>query len=656
MGRRREPHERGYMHEFKTESKKILDIVINSIYSTKEVFLRELISNASDSIDKALIMKAQQEMGVEGAPAVELPADWEPAIELSFDADAGTITISDNGIGMSEEALERELGTIAHSSSQEAKLAEMERAGSDADIIGQFGVGFYSSFMVADRVRVISRAQGSDEAHVWESDGIEGFTIDDAERDQPGTDVILHLRPNDATNDYTKFLSYPALEELVKRHSNYIRYPIYLETSGVRQVTPEDGSSTSEPEFEEYTERRVLNSMIPIWAKPRSEVSDEEYAAFYQEEFGDSHPPLRIITMHARGLHNCDVLLFIPSEPSGDFYSRDYKKGLKLYSSGVMVDELNSDLIPEYFGFVRGIVDSPDISISLSREGIQEDPFLQDIARQIDKRLFHEFDVMRDEERETYIEFFSGFGRTFKFAIYATMGALNEKLEDLLLFFTAGTDEPMTLREYRDAMPSDQPCILFASGDEARQLESTTSVKAVRDRGWDAILCSEGIDEFSLMTLREYNGIPIKNVASDDLVLDDAAGMQRKQEIDEANDELFQRIRSFLPSDVVEVRSTLHLGKTPACIASVGQVSLGLERYFASMQEGSAALPQIRHALELNPDHEIFARLQSAFESNDDELLRNMAIVLYGQSMLAEHLEVPDFTAYSSAVYSLMLN
>lgn len=644
------------MHEFKTESKKILDIVINSIYSTKEVFLRELISNASDSIDKALIMKAQQEMGVEGAPAVELPADWEPAIELSFDADAGTITISDNGIGMSEEALERELGTIAHSSSQEAKLAEMERAGSDADIIGQFGVGFYSSFMVADRVRVISRAQGSDEAHVWESDGIEGFTIDEAERDQPGTDVILHLRPNDATNDYTKFLSYPALEELVKRHSNYIRYPIYLETSGVRQVTPEDGSSTSEPEFEEYTERRVLNSMIPIWAKPRSEVSDEEYAAFYQEEFGDPHPPLRIITMHARGLHNCDVLLFIPSEPSGDFYSRDYKKGLKLYSSGVMVDELNSDLIPEYFGFVRGIVDSPDISISLSREGIQEDPFLQDIARQIDKRLFHEFDVMRDEERETYIEFFSGFGRTFKFAIYATMGALNEKLEDLLLFFTAGADEPMTLREYRDAMPSDQPCILFASGDEARQLESTTSVKAVRDRGWDAILCSEGIDEFSLMTLREYDGIPIKNVASDDLVLDDAAGMQRKQEIDEANDELFQRIRSFLPSDVVEVRSTLHLGKTPACIASVGQVSLGLERYFASMQEGSAALPQIRHALELNPDHEIFARLQSAFESNDDELLRNMAIVLYGQSMLAEHLEVPDFTAYSSAVYSLMLN
>lgn len=440
----------------------------------------------------------------------------------------------------------------------------------------------------------------------------------------------------------------------MKRHSNYIRYPIYLETSGVRQVVPEDGAIDVEPEFEEYVERRVLNSMVPIWAKPRSEVSDEEYAAFYQEEFGDPNPPLRIITMHARGLHNCDVLLFVPSEPSGDFYSRDYKKGLKLYSSGVLIDELYADLVPEYFGFVRGVVDSPDISISLSREGIQEDPFLQDIAAQIDKRLCHEFAVMRDEERETYVDFFSGFGRTFKFAIYATLGALNEKLEDLLLFFTAQSDEPMTLREYRDAMPSDQPCILFASGDEARKLESTTSVKAVTERGWDVILCSEGIDEFSLMTLREYDGLPIKNVSADDLVLDDAESLMRKRAIDEENSAFFAYVRDFLPADVVEVRSTLHLDKEPACITSVGQVSLGLERYFASMQERSTALPQIRHALELNPEHGIFDVMRKAFEAHDNELVERYAFILYGQSMLAEGLDIPDFTRYSNAVYALM--
>lgn len=641
------------MHEFKTESKKILDIVINSIYSTKEVFLRELISNASDSIDKVMIMRSQAADHADGESQL-VEDGWEPAIELAFDVDAGTITVSDNGIGMNDVALERELGTIAHSSSQEAKLAEMTDGEGDADIIGQFGVGFYSSFMVADHVSVISRAQGSDEAFVWESDGIEGFTIDRAERDHAGTDVILHLRPNDAANDYTKFLSYPALEELVKRHSNYIRYPIYLETSGVRQVVPEDGAIDAEPEFEEYVERRVLNSMVPIWAKRRSEVSDEEYAAFYQEEFGDPHPPLRIITMHARGLHNCDVLLFVPSEPSGDFYSRDYKKGLKLYSSGVMIDELYADLVPEYFGFVRGVVDSPDISISLSREGIQEDPFLQDIAAQIDKRLCHEFAVMRDEERETYVDFFSGFGRTFKFAIYATLGALNEKLEDLLLFFTAQSDDPMTLREYRDAMPSDQPCILFASGDEARKLESTTSVKAVTERGWDVILCSEGIDEFSLMTLREYDGLPIKNVSADDLVLDDAESLMRKRAIDEENSAFFTYVRDCLPADVVEVRSTLHLDREPACITSIGQVSLGLERYFASMQERSTALPQIRHALELNPEHGIFDVMRKAFEAHDNDLVERYAFILYGQSMLAEGLDIPDFTRYSNAVYALM--
>ncbi len=649
------------MYEFKTESKKILDIVINSIYSTKEVFLRELISNASDALDKVELMRraALDKDAAKGDPSAferDVTADGneELCIELAFDMDARTITVSDNGIGMDRAALEHDLGTIAHSSSLEVKTGEAALSEEDVDIIGQFGVGFYSSFMVADKVSVISRAYGSDEAYEWKSDGIEGFTIEPAKRKSHGTDVVLHLRENDASNDYSKFLSYPALEELVKRYSNYIRYPIYLETSGVRQVEEEAASLSAEPRFEEYTERRILNSMVPIWAKPRSEVSQAEYDDFYMKEFGDSHAPLRTITMHARGSHNCDVLLFIPSEPSGDFYSRDYKKGLELYSSGVLIDELYSDLIPEYFGFVKGIVDSPDITISLSREGIQDDPFLADIAAQIDKRLKYELDVMRDEERETYVEFFANFGRTFKFAIYATLGALNEALEDYLMFFTVMKDEPVTLREYRKGMPADQPCLLFASGDEARKLESTTSVRAVTERGWDVLLCSEGIDEFSLMTLRQYDGIPIKNVTSEDLVLDDAGTIARRKEIDDEYKGLFDAIARSLPRDVVEVRSTLHLEKEPACITSKGPVSLGLERYFASVPEESAARAQIQHVLEINPEHRIFNELKSAFDKGDEDLVGRYAYVLYGISMLSEGLEVPDFGKFSSSVYSML--
>ncbi len=633
------------MQQFKTESKRVLDLVINSIYSTKEVFLRELISNASDSLDKVMLLRAGY---AETAPTEE------PVIELSFDKDANTITVSDNGIGMSAEELAENLGTIAHSASLELKQAGAPERDENVDIIGQFGVGFYASFMVADHVTVISRAYGSDEANVWESDGLEGFTVSPGTRAGHGTDVILHLRPNDEANDYTKFLSYPALEELVVRHSNYIRYPITMETSGRREIERPEGVLKWEPQFEDYTERRVLNSMVPIWAKPRAEVSQADYDAFYKEEFGDPNPPLRTITMHARGARNCDVLLFIPSEPSGDFYSRDYKKGLELYSSGVLIDEQYSDLIPEYFGFVRGVVDSSDITLNLSREDIQTDPFLNDIAAQIDKRLKHELDVMRDEERDLYVEFFANFGRTFKFAIYATLGALNEALEDYLMFFTALKDEPVTLREYRKAMAPDQPCILFASGDDARKLESTPSVRTVTERGWDVLLCSEGIDEFSLMTLREYDGLPIKNVAADDLVLDDATSLARRAAADAEHAALFVSMKALLPSDVDEVRSTFHLAKEPACIVALGPISLGLERYFASVPEDSSARPRISHALELNPEHPVFAALVQAFEDGDKERAANIAWTLYGQSMLAEGLEIPDFSRYSQAVYGLV--
>ena len=632
------------MQTFKTESKKILDLVINAIYSSKEVFLRELISNASDAIDKLVL-----EVSSEGGEVQEKQRE----IELSFDADARTITVRDFGIGMTRAQMEHDLGTIAHSSSLEAKRLDEAIENENVDIIGQFGVGFYSSFMVADEVTVTSRAYGSEEAYVWHSDGIEGFTIEPGARDAFGTDVVLHLRADDAANDYSKFLSYPALEELVKRYSNYVRYPICMETSGVREVPTPLGARNWEPQFEEYIERRILNSMIPIWSKPRAEVTDEEYNEFYMEAFQDKNPPLRIISLHARGGHSCDILLFIPSEPPADYFSSEYKKGLSLYSSGVLIDERNEAVIPEYLGFVRGIVDSPDISLNLSREGVQDDPFIQDIARQIDKRLLAELAAMRDEEREVYIDFFGGFGRTFKFAIYATFGAMNELLEDYLLFFTALKDEPITLREYRDAMPVDQPCVLFASGDEAGKLEASPSVKHATDLGFDVLLCTEGIDELALMTLRTYDNIAIKNVASDDLVLDSREELEAIDVVNAQNADLFAAMVSILPTDVVEVCATGRLSLEPACISSKGPISLGMEKYFAATS-GNGNAPKIQHVLEVNPNHAIFEHLKGYYAAGDAEKVVTYTRILYGQAMLSEGLQLADMSSYSQAVYSLM--
>ena len=434
-----------FVKQFKTESKKLLDLVINSIYSNKDVFLRELISNASDSLDKVVVRAVESK-------DYELERD-SLEIELSFDVEARTITVTDSGIGMSAEELETNLGTIAHSASMEFKETEEGAQAEEVDIIGQFGVGFYSAFMVADHVTVLSRAYGSEEANVWKSDGMEGFTIEPGERSHHGTDVTLHLRENTPGGfDYDKFLSHPSLSELVKRYSDYIRYPIVMEVSSRREVPKPEGAVNWEPQFEDYTERKVLNSMEPIWVKGKSQVPQEDYDNFYMKEFVDSNPPLRTISMHARGGHSCDVLLFIPSEPSADFYSNEYKKGLRLYSSGVLIQENCSQLIPESFGFIRGVVDSPDISLNLSRESLTEDRFLKAIAKQIEKRVKYELEEMRDKERELYTDFFGKFGRIFKFAIYATFGAQNEMLEDLLMYYTVNNEQPVTLKEYREAM------------------------------------------------------------------------------------------------------------------------------------------------------------------------------------------------------------
>ena len=633
------------MKKFKAESKKLLDLVINSIYTEKDVFLRELISNASDAYDKLRLAQTLQD-GQESSTASE--------IELAFDLEKRTITVSDNGIGMSAAELEKNLGTIAHSASLEAKRQELAQSSDDVDIIGQFGVGFYSCFMVARRVEVISRAYGSEEANIWESDGLEGFTVKPAQRAVHGTDVVMYLRDSTRDFDYDKFLSHPALSELVKRYSNYIRYPIALETTSRQEVPVPEGAKGWEPVFEDVTERVVLNSMTPIWTKAKSEVSQAEYDAFYMKEFDDPNPPLRTISMHARGAKNCDVLLFIPSQPPADFFTSEFKKGLELYSSNVMIMERCPELLTESFGFLRGVVDSPDISLNLSRETLQEDHFLKAIAAQIQKRVKVELEDMRDNERDLYEEFFGLFGRIFKFAIYATFGAQNAELEDLLMFFTANSDTPLTLREYRDKMPSNQPCIFFASGnDAAEKLEASPSVNAVTSRGFDVLLCTDSIDEFALMTLREYDSVPIRNVSSDDLGLEDEAEIAFVAQTNAANARLFDVLRDMLGDEVVEITATSRLNEIPACISAKGPVSLGMEKYFAN-SGGDNGTPQVQHVLELNPRHRIFSTLKQAFDDGDEALVKRYATVLYDQSLLAEGLPIKDMPSYAKAVYELM--
>ncbi len=636
------------MQQFKAESKKLLDLVINSIYTEKDVFLRELISNASDAYDKLAL--ARGDAGVEGADADEGGA-WE--IELAFDADARTVRISDDGIGMTADELAENLGTIAHSSSLALKSQQDVRDAADVDIIGQFGVGFYSCFMVAERVEVLSRAAGEDQAHLWTSDGIEGFEVEAAERATHGTDVTLHLRPSSAAFDFDKFLSHAALAELVKRYSDYIRYPIVMETHGRREVERGADERGAEPVFEDYTERVVLNTMTPIWTRPKSEVAQSEYDAFYMKEFDDATPPLRTISMHARGGHNCDVLLFIPREPPADFFSAEFEKGLELYSSNVLIQQRCPELLSEAFGFLRGVVDSPDISLNLSRETLQSDPFLKAIATQVTRRVKAELEDMRDNERELYTEFFGQFGRIFKFAIYATFGAQNAELEDLLLFFTANNDEPVTLREYRDAMPPDQPCLLFASGADAEKLEAAPSVSAAVERGYDVLLCTDGVDEFALMTLREYDGLPLKNVAAADLALETDEAAERAAAANAECAELFSFMCTALPDDVVAVEASGRLTKAPACIVAKGAVSLGMERYFSGAAERQGT-PQAQHALQLNPDHAIFTTLKALWADGDREAVERYARILHGQALLAEGLEIDDLNAYAQAVYALM--
>ena len=636
------------MRKFKTESKKLLDLMINSIYTNKEIFLRELISNASDAVDKLYFKSLTDE-----SAAVEKD---DLCIRVNFDKGGRTIIISDDGIGMTKDELDKNLGTIAHSDSQAFKTENAEQQGNDVDIIGQFGVGFYSSFMVADHVRVVSRAFGSEEAYAWESDGVEGYTIEPAERETHGTDVILTIKDSTAEEDYDQFLTEDGLAYLITHYSNYVRYPIrMLVTKHRLKPKPVDAPEDAETEWETYKGIETINSMIPIWKRNKSDVSAEEYNEFYKSDFHDYEDPVRTVSFHAEGALNYDALLFIPSHAPYDMYSREYQKGLALYSSNVLIMEKCEDLVPDYFNFVRGIVDSQDLTLNISRETLQQNSQMRAIARKVEKKIKSELDSMRDDDREAYEKFFESFGRSLKFGIYATRGEKGDMLGDLLLFHSAKLNKMVTLAEYVEDMQEGQESILyyFGVGESVERLGKTPIVKSVLDKGYDVLLCNDPVDEFALQLLRTYDGKDMKNVATDDLNLGSEDEKADAQAVEQDNADLFATMLKALEGKVEKVVVSTRLVDEPACLTTTGGVSLGMERVL-SATEGYQGMKSAR-VLEINPKHEVFGALKEAQDLGQTDKVSLYAGLLYDQSLLIEGLPVDDPFKFAKAVTSLMV-
>ena len=671
------------MRKFKTESKKLLDLMINSIYTNKEIFLRELISNASDAVDK-LNFKSLTDNDVDIDSA-------DLAIRVSFDKDNRTLTISDNGIGMTAEELEKNLGTIAHSGSQEFKTENAESQGSDVDIIGQFGVGFYSAFMVASRVRVVSRAFGSDEANVWESDGLEGYTIEPAERATHGTDVILTIREDEGGEDgegFDTYLSEWGLKNLIKQYSNYVRYPIQMMVTKHREKPkPEDAGDDYTPEWEDYEELETVNSMTPIWKKRASDVEQKDYNEFYKSTFHDFEDPARTISFHAEGTLEYDALLFIPGRAPFDLYSKDYEKGLSLYSSNVLIMEKCADLLPDYFNFVRGVVDSADVSLNISRETLQQNRQLRAIAKRVEKKISSDLEDMRDNDREAYEKFFENFGRGLKYGIYSSYGMKADELADLLLFYSAKEQKMVTLAEYAKAMPADQKAIYYAAGDSRERLSKMPVVTGVLARGYDVLLLTADVDEFTFQAMRSYHAhdlpkvyeddaareaaekavadgaepetedrtFELKNVATGDL---DLATEDEKKDAEEAtkeNESLFTAMKEALGDKVEKVAVSARLTDAPACITTEGPLSLEMERVLRRDPSAEAeGMPKSQRVLELNAKHPVFKKLVSANEAGDAEKIKLYAGLLYDQALLVEGILPEDPVAFAASICELM--
>ena len=636
--------------QFKAESKRLLDLMINSIYTHKEIFLRELISNASDAVDK-LAYKAltDDQVGLNRS-------DFK--IRLIPDKEARTLTVSDNGIGMTREEMESNLGTIARSGSlQFRQEMAAKEGGADqnvADIIGQFGVGFYSAFMVADQVTVISKAYGEDTAWKWESSGADGYTMTECEKEMVGTDVILHIKANTEDEDYDQYLQTYRLDDLVKKYSDYIHYPIVMEMEHTHmKPKPEDAGEDYKPEYETHKEWETLNSMVPIWQRPKNEVKPEEYNEFYKEKFGDWEDPLAVIHVKAEGAVEYTALLFIPAHAPFNYYSRDYEKGLQLYSSGVLIMDKCADLVPDHFSFVRGVVDSPDLSLNISREMLQHTRVLKVISTNLEKKVKAELLKLQKDDAEKYEKFWSAFGRQVKYGVVSDYGAHKELLKDLLLFWSSREGKNTSLAAYKERMSEDQQYIYFLQSESVEQAAKLPQAERILDKGYEILYLTEEVDEFVMNTLGEVDGKALKNVNDDDaLPQSDEEKAQTEQKAQE-NKDVLDFVKETLGDRVKEVRVSKILKTAPVCMTADGPVSLEMEKYFQKVDPNAAKEMKAARVLELNPDSGAFAALRSAL-TEDREKAATYAELLYQQALLIAGFPLEDPAKYTELVCSLM--
>ncbi len=634
--------------QFKAESKKLLDMMIHSVYTHKEIFLRELISNASDAIDKLHYISL-----TDGGVGLDRSDFF---IKIDVDKDKRLLTVSDNGIGMTKEDLESNLGIIAKSGSLDFKkdINQGETKEQDIDIIGQFGVGFYSAFMVSDEVSVLSKAYGSDEAYLWKSSGADGYTITKAEREEVGTTIVLKIKQDGADENYGEFLEEYRLRSLVKKYSDYIRYPIKMDVEKSREVetdeTDEDGEKKTK--FETYVEEETLNSMVPIWQRTKKEVSDEECMTFYKENYYDYEDPVKVIRISAEGQVEYKAMLFIPAKAPYDFYTREFKKGLQLYSNGVMIMEKCEDLLPDHFRFVAGIVDSPDLSLNISRELLQHDRQLKIIAKYLEKRIREELEKLLKSDREKYEKFYGAFGRQLKYGVLADFGMNKESLENLLLFHSAKEDKLVSLKEYKDAMPEGQDSIYYATGNTVAKAKALPQAEQVLEKGYDMLCMTDEEDDFVINMLREYEGKNFLSVNEADLDLQtDEEKKELEKQADE-NKDLLDFVKESLGGKVAEVKISSKLKTHAVCLASTGGVSLEMEKYFDMIP--GAEKPKAQRVLELNAGHSSFEALKNAFE-NDKEKAAKYSELLYAQALLIAGLPLEDPTGYTQLVTSLIV-
>ncbi|MBQ8146673.1 MAG: molecular chaperone HtpG [Clostridia bacterium] len=622
--------------QFKTESQKLLDMMINSIYTNKEIFLREIISNASDAIDKLYYRSLTDD-------SVTLKrSDYK--IDIKINKDKGQIVISDNGCGMTKDELENNLGTIAKSGSFEFKKENTEQK--DVDIIGQFGVGFYSSFMVCKKVSVLSLAYGSDTAYRWESEGVDGYTVEEAEKATNGTEITLTLKDDEGEEKYSEYLSEYRIRALIKKYSDYISYPIKMD------VTHQRLKEGSTDEYEDYVENETLNSQKPLWKKSQSEVTEEEYAGFYKDKYYDFEAPLKVISQKSEGLTSFEALLFIPAHAPFDYYSKTFEKGLELYSSGVMITEKCKELLPDYFSFVRGVVDSADLTLNISRETLQHDRQLKVIAKAIEKKIKNELAKMQENDREKYEKFWAAFGAQIKYGMYEGYGANKENLKDLIMFVSSKERKLVSFKEYIANMKDGQKEIYYACGETADKILMLPQVEAVVEKGYEILLLTEDVDEFAIKMLGDYEEKSFKNVCADALDLTSDEEKATKETENEKNKEMLDYMKEAI-KDVSSVKLTNDLGSHPVSLSTQGEMSIEMEKVLSKMPGADKSMIKAQTVLEINMNHEILSKLKLLF-INDKEKLGKYAKILYAQARLINGLDIENPSEYAQLVCELM--